>query len=88
MTSRVQDKAPPRSEEMQQWVDENIAEQVTRYEAIVKEMEELEPERVQWYREFLETVQTSGFNVNGDVRRKIPDEELPIEPDRKHKVIF
>ncbi len=88
MTNRVQDKAPPRSEGMQQWMDENIAEQVTRYEAIVKDMEELEPERVQWYKRFLKIVQTKGFNVNGDITRKISDEELPVEPDREHKVVF
>ncbi len=73
---------------MQQWLDENIAEQITRYEAIVKEMDELEPQRVEWYKEFLDTVQNKGFNFDGDLTRKIPDSELPVEPDRKHKVIF
>jgi len=88
MSSRVQDKAPPRSPEMQQWLDDNIAHQAARYEAIVREMEELEPERATWYQEFLEIVQTKGFHVTGDITRRIRPDELPEEPDRKHRVVF
>jgi len=88
MTKRVQDEAPQRSKEIQSWLDENIAEQIKRYQAIVKEMDDLEPERAQWYREFLEIIQTKGFHVTGDITRKIAPEEIPEEPDRPHKVVF
>ena len=88
MAKRVQDKKPKRSKAAQQWISENFAEQKERYRAIVREMDALEPTRKKWYREFLKTIQTRGFNVTGDIRRKIPKDELPVEPKRKHKVVF
>jgi hypothetical protein len=88
MPQRVQDKKPKRSKAVQAWVDENVAEQKKRYRAIVKEMEELWPKRKKWYREFFGHLQTTGFNVNGDMKRIIKKNELPKEPRRKHKVVF
>ena len=69
-------------------MEENVAEQKLRYKAIVKEMEELWPQRNKWYKEFLKIIQTRGFNVDGDMLRKIPKSELPKEPKRKHKVVY
>jgi hypothetical protein len=88
MPNRVQDKKPPRSKEALRWIDENVADQKKRHRAIVKEMDGLEPKRKKWYREFLECIQTEGFSVTGDIRRKIKKAELPTEPKRKHKVVF
>ncbi len=88
MAQRVQDKKPKRNKTVQAWIDENVAEQKIRYRAIVKEMEELEPQRKRWIRDFLKTVQTRGFNVDGDMLRKIPKAEIPKEPKRKHKVVW
>lgn len=88
MAKRVQDKKPKRSKSAQQWIAENFAEQKKRYRAIVEAMDDLEPQRKKWYQEFLKTIQTRGFNVTGDIRRKIPQDELPVEPKRKHKVVF
>jgi hypothetical protein len=88
MSKRVQDEAPARTDEVQAWLEENIAEQVERHEAIVREMEELEPQREKWYAEFLEIIQTTGFNVNGDIKRVIKPEEIPEKPDRPNKVVF
>ena len=88
MAQRVQDKKPKRNKAAQAWVDENVAEQKIRYAGIVKEMEDLEPQRKKWYQEFLKTIQTRGFNVDGDLLRQIPKAELPKEPKRKHKVVW
>jgi hypothetical protein len=88
MAQRVQDKKPKRSKTVQAWLDGNIAEQKARYRAIVKEMEDLWPKRTKWYKEFLRIIQDKGFNVDGDNRRKIPKNEIPKEPKRKHRVVF
>lgn len=88
MAKRVQDHKPKRDAKTRVWMKENIAEQETRYQAIVKEMDELEPQRKRWYAEFLDLIQTRGFNVTGDMRRKIKKNELPKKPDRPVKVIF
>lgn len=77
----VQDDKPARLPEAQAWLDEEIAEQRRRYEAIVAEQEALVPQRESWYAEFLEIIQTKGFNVTGDMRRVIPREEIPEKPD-------
>lgn len=88
MAQRVQDKKPKRTKAVQAWIDENVADQKLRYKAIVKEMEELWPQRTKWYKEFLQIIQTRGFNVSGDILRKIPKNEIPKEPKRKHRVVF
>ena len=88
MAKRVQDEAPERSAEAQAWLDENVAEQQTRYEGIVKEMNDLAPTRAKWYAEFLEIVQTKGFNFDNDSRRVIPKEDVPTQPDRPDRVVF
>ncbi len=82
MKKYVQDSKPPRAEDAQAWLDEEVEVQQRRYEAIVREQEELTPERERWYAEFLQIVQTRGFNVTGDQRRVIPPEEVPEKPDR------
>lgn len=78
----VQDDKPARLAEAQAWLDEEIAEQRRRYEAIVAEQEALVPQREGWYAGFLEIIQSKGFNVTGDMRRVIPREEIPEKPDR------
>lgn len=88
MAQRVQDKKPKRNKAAQEWIDGNVKEQKVRYRAIVKEMEELEPERKKWIREFLRVIQTRGFNMDGDMLVKIPKNEVPKEPKRKHRVVW
>jgi len=88
MAQRVQDQKPKRSKAAQAWIDENVHEQRQRYHAIVQEMEALAPERAGWYQEFLDVIQTRGFNVSGDTRRKIRSDELPRKPDREDRVIY
>lgn len=90
MAKRVQDIKPKRSKEAQAWVKENIAEQKKRYAAIVKEQDELGPQREKWVAEFLRIIQTKGFNVTGDTRRVIKPNEVPKKPKgmKKHQVVF
>lgn len=76
------------SDEVKRWLEEEIKEQDERYAKIVAEMKALDPTRDQWYEEFFERLKTYGFNQDGDMRVKIPDEELPAKPDRDHKVVY
>jgi len=75
-------------DEVKKWLEEEIAEQDERYQKIVAEMEALDTTRDQWYEEFFERLKKYGFNQDGDQRVKIPDEELPVKPDRKHTVVY
>jgi hypothetical protein len=51
-------------------------------------MEEMTPTRDKWYAEFLERIQTRGFNTDGDARTKIKLADIPVKPDRPHKVVY
>jgi len=90
MAKTVQDKKPARTREAQAWLKENVAEQKKRYAAIVKEQDELGPQREKWVKDFLQIIQTKGFNVTGDVRRVIKPNEVPKKPKgmKKHQVVF
>jgi hypothetical protein len=89
MAKRVQDQKPPRSGEAKAWLQDNILEQKKRHAAIQKEMnEDLAPQRERWYREFLEVIQTKGFNVTGDQRRVIKPAEVPKKPKRPDRVVY
>lgn len=88
MAKRVQDSKPARKQEAQSWIKENLAEQKKRYAAIVKEQDELAPQREKWVAEFLQIIQTRGFNVNGDMKRVIKPSEIAKKPKGKHQVVF
>ncbi|MDJ0750015.1 MAG: hypothetical protein QNJ11_11055 [Woeseiaceae bacterium] len=75
-------------EEVRKWIEEEAAEQEERYQKIVAEMEALDTTREQWYEEFFERLKKYGFNQDGDDMLVIPEEELPVKPDRKHKVVY
>jgi len=77
-----------RSADASRWLEEEIAEQQERYEKIVADMEAMNDQREQWYEEFLERIQTYGFNEDGDRRRKIAPEDIPLRPDGPHKVVY
>jgi len=78
----VQDEKPERSDEVKAWLDEEIDAQKIRHDTIAAEMEGLQEERNGWIAEFLKIIQNRGFNVNGDMRRQIADDEMPERPDR------
>jgi transposase-like protein len=76
------------SPELKAWIAAEVAEQIARYREIVKEMDAIESEREQWIAEFLERIQTRGYNVHADILRVIAPEEIPKRPDRKLQVVF
>lgn len=76
------------SDAVRQWLEEEDAEQEERYRKIVAEMEALDATRAQWYEDFFERLKKYGFNMDGDERLKVPDEQLPVKPDRKHTVVY
>lgn len=76
------------SDAVKKWLEEEVADQEERYRKIVAAMEALDPTREQWYEEFFARLKQYGFNMDGDERLKIPDEQLPAKPDRKHTVVY
>jgi hypothetical protein len=89
MAKRVQDEKPPRSKDAEGWVADNLAEQVARHAAIMKEInEDLAPQRARWYEDFLRIIQTKGFNANGDQRQVIKPADVPRKPDRPDRAVY
>ncbi len=74
--------------EVRKWLDEEVKEQDERYQKIVDEMRALDSTRDQWYEEFFERLKKYGFNVDGDQRLKLAEEELPVKPERDHVVVY
>ena len=83
MAKRVQHEKPPRSKKAVKWIEDECAQQVKRHAAIVEEMESIQDKRDGWVAEFLKFVQVRGFYVTGDMRVKIPAEDIPMKPKRK-----
>ncbi|MEM7280911.1 MAG: hypothetical protein AAF438_04720 [Pseudomonadota bacterium] len=77
-----------RSKEAEAWIEEEIKEQIERYKKVVADMDALNDMREKWYAEFLERIQTYGFNMDGDQRIKIAPEDIPVKPDGPHKVVY
>ncbi|MCC5861773.1 MAG: hypothetical protein JJT93_07705 [Gammaproteobacteria bacterium] len=76
------------SREVKAWLKKEAAEQKERYKKIVAEQEALSPKRDKWVADFLERIQSRGFNVHADMLRKIPAAEIPKKPRRRFKVVF
>ena len=77
-----------RSAAVRSWLKKEKDEQKKRYQKIVADMDALASKRDKWVAEFLERIQTRGFNVHADMKRKIQPEEIPKKPRRKFKVVF
>ena len=77
-----------RSKEAAKWLKQEISEQLERYKKIVSDMDAAGEKREQWYQEFFDRIQNQGFNMDGDTRVKIPNDDLPVKPDTKHKVVY
>ena len=78
---------PARTPAAQAWLDEEAREQRARYAAIAREMNVTRAaQRELWIDAFNERIQTRGFNVHADIRRKIKPAE--IYPKRDIKVVF
>lgn len=77
-----------RSAEAERWLRQEIAEQKRRYRRIVREQDALGAKRERWVADFLQRIQTRGFNVHAADLRKIRGEEIPARPKRKFRVVF
>jgi len=82
MSKNVQDQKPARGKEAQIWMEDETAAQLVRYKTIVKEIDSMEDQRAEWIEGFLHLIQTRGYNMTGDQKRLIPDEEMPTKPKR------
>ena len=85
MNTKIEREIP---EEVLAWIKEEASEQEERYQKIVAEMKALDTTRDQWYEEFFERLKKYGFNMDGDQRVKIPEEQLPVKPDGEHVVVY
>lgn len=83
-----QNLRPEMTAEEKAWFEEELKEQLDRYETIVKEMEDLSSEREQWVADFLHRVQTRGFHWHAENRRVIPKDEIRPRDGRPLQVIF
>jgi hypothetical protein len=78
-----------RSPAVEKWLQREAKEQAARYKKIEKQMNvTIAPERDGWIAAFLERIQSRGFFIHSDMKRKIKPEEIPIRPKRKFKVVF
>ncbi len=77
-----------RNADARAWMKKETAAQKKRYQLIVKEQDDLSPKRDKWIADFLQRIQTRGFNVDADMLRVIKPEEIPTKPKRKFKVVF
>ena len=82
MSKNVQDDKPARGKEAEAWMKDETAAQEVRYKAIVDEIDGKEAEREEWIEGFLHQIKTSGYNITGDQKRLIADEEMPTKPKR------
>jgi len=85
LNTKIERELPP---EVLKWLEEEIQEQDERYQKIVAEMKALDPTRDQWYEEFFERLRKYGFNMDGDDKLKLADEDLPVKPDGEHVVVY
>jgi len=78
-----------RTPEEKKWLEDEIAVQEALYAKIDKEINhDLAPQRVGWYEEFFHRITTKGFNEDGDMRRKIKPEDIPVKPNRHDTVVW
>lgn len=79
---------PEMTAEEKAWFEEELKDQLDRYETIVKEMEDLTAEREQWVADFLHRVQTRGFHWHAENRRVIPKDEIRPRDGRPLQVVY
>jgi hypothetical protein len=79
---------PEMSADEKTWFEEELKEQLLRYETIVKEQEDLTAEREQWVADFLHRIQTRGYHWHAEQRRVIPKEEIRPRDGRPLQVIY
>lgn len=77
-----------RNPKVEVWLRQELQEQAARYRKIQSQMDSLTPRRERWIKEFLERIQTRGFNVHSGILRKIKAEELHKRRKRKLRVVY
>ena len=70
------------------WFEEELQDQIARYEKIVQQMEAQSAEREQWVADFMQRIQTRGFHWHAENRRVIPKEEIRPRDGRPLQVIY
>ncbi len=89
MSKKILKNKPIRSEEVEKWIAQEVAEQRKRYEKIAHEMNvQLAAQREIWIQEFYDRITTTGFYWHADNKKIIKKEELFQKPDREFKVVF
>ena len=91
MAKRVQDTAPPRSDDAKQWIKQNVAEQKKRSSGHHEGDEWRISRRLGsgGTKSFLRISTTTGFNVTGDMKRVIQEKRVcQFSPKRKDKVVL
>ncbi len=89
MSKKILKNKPQRSEEVEQWIAQEIEEQKARYEQIAQAMNiEIAEQREVWIQEFYHRITTTGFYWHADNKKIIKKEELFSKPDREFKVVF
>lgn len=79
---------PEMTAEEKKWFDEELQEQIARYEAVVKNMESLSKEREEWVADFLHRIQTRGFHWHAENKRIIPKDEIRSRDGRPLQVVY
>jgi hypothetical protein len=79
--------AHERSPAEEAWLEEEINEQEERFTKIEQSMVDLKPIRAKWYQEFFDRISTIGFNVDGDEKRVIPRDQLPVQPEGREDCV-
>ena len=46
-------------------------------------MDELKPQRLKWYQQFFDRIQTIGYNMDADDKMPIAAADLPLQGDRE-----
>ena len=89
MSRKILKEKPKRSEEVEKWLQEEVAEQRERHAQIAQAMNiDLAEQREVWIREFYERITTTGFYWHADNKKIIKKEDLFQKPDREFKVVF
>lgn len=89
MSKEILKRKPKRTKAVEKWLAEEVAEQLARYQKIEQEMNvELEAQREQWFREFEQRIQTTGFFWHADNKKIIKPEQIYKKPKRKNKVVY
>jgi hypothetical protein len=78
-----------RTAEEEKWVKDEAAVQEALYAKIDQEINhDLAEKRAGWYEEFFHRITTKGFSEDGDLRRKIKPEDIPVKPNRPDVAVW